>query len=411
MNRPIQGALSTYSGDWSSGHVSYLPKLAAPVGGKVVGNSKVPSGIVSVVPAVPKPLSKYSILPADRLLDRPISWAVKGLFPQKGLGLIYGASGAGKSFLALDLAAAIAEGRPWFGHRTRAAPVIYLCLEGAGGFLGRIRAWEAANGRPLTPLVGFIQEPFSLLNPENVHELRKAIRQFAKSNACDLGPLVIVIDTLNRAMPGGDENSSSTMSAALEACSLISETSDGLTLVMHHVGKDPDRGARGHSSLIAAVDASLVVVRSGKGRFWEAKKVKDGLDGTRGDFELEAVALGVDADGDEVSSCVVRSGDSTICEAKAPEVSASVRTALLSLQAVLTQTGATANPSGNCLVNLEDWRDALYKNTTAMSSSGKRNAFSRAQKELQTLGYVTVNGKSIEVQGATLKLLVELFGA
>ena len=411
MNRPIQGALPTYSGAWSSGQVSYLPKLAAPVGGKVVGNSKVPFGIVSVVPAVRKQPGKYSILAASQLQERPISWAVKGLFPQKGLGLIYGASGAGKSFLALDLAAAIAEGRAWFGHRTKASPVTYLCLEGAGGFLGRIRAWEAANGRPLTSLVGFIQEPFSLLNPENVHELRKAIRQFAKSNACDLGPLVIVIDTLNRAMPGGDENSSSTMSAALEACSLISETSDGLTLVLHHVGKDPDRGARGHSSLIAAADASLVVVRSGKGRFWEAKKVKDGLDGTRGDFELDAVTLGVDADGDEISSCVVRNGDSATCEAKAPEVSASVRTALFSLQAVLTQTGATANPGGNSLVNLEDWRDALYKNTTATSSSGKRNAFSRALHELQAVGYVTVNGKSIEVQGATLKLLVELFGA
>ena len=411
MNRSIQSALPTYSSAWSCGQVSYLQKLAAPVGGKVVGNFKVPSGIVSAVPAVPKQPGKYSILAASQLQERPISWAVKGLFPQKGLGLIYGASGAGKSFLALDLAAAIAEGRPWFGHRTKASPVTYLCLEGAGGFLGRIRAWEAANGRPLTPLVGFIQEPFSLLNPENVLELRQAIRIFAKTNACDLGPPVIVIDTLNRAMPGGDENSSSAMGAALEACSLISETSDGLTLLLHHVGKDPDRGARGHSSLIAAVDASLVVVRSGKGRFWEAKKVKDGLDGARGDFELEAVKLGVDADGDEVSSCVVRSGNSTTCEAKAPEVSTSVRTALFSLQAVLTQTKATANAGGNCVVNLEDWRDALYKNTTAISSSGKRNAFSRAQKELQALGYVTVNGKSIEVQGAALKMLGQVFAA
>lgn len=411
MNRPIQGALPTYSGAWSSGQVSYLPKLAVLVGGKVVGNSKVPSSIVSVVHAVPKQPGKYSILAASQLQERPISWAVKGLFPQKGLGLIYGASGAGKSFLALDLAAAIAEGRPWFGHRTQAAPVIYLCLEGAGGFLGRIRAWEAANGRPLTPLVGFIQEPFSLLNPENVLELRQAIRQFAKSNTCVLGPPVIVIDTLNRAMPSGDENSSSAMSAVLEACSLISETSCGLTLLVHHVGKDPDRGARGHSSLIAAVDASLVVVRSGKGRFWEAKKVKDGLDGTRGDFELDAVTLGLDEDGDEVSSCVVRSGDSNICEAKAFEVSASVRTALLSLQSLITQTGANGNPEGNCLVDLEDWRDELYKSTTATSSSGKRNAYSRALNELQVLGYVYVNGKSMEVQGTALKLLGQLVGA
>jgi hypothetical protein len=191
----------------------------------------------------------------------------------------------------------------------------------------------------------------------------------------------------------------------LEACSLISEASGGLTLLVHHVGKDPERGARGHSSLIAAVDASLVVVRSAKGRFWEAKKVKDGQDGIRGDFELESVTLGVDADGDEISSCVVRSNQSGAGEAKAPEMSASVRTALLSLQAVLPPAGA-ANPSGGaCAVSLEDWREVLYKNTSASSPSGKRNAYSRALSELQELGFVTVNGKSLEVNLAALELL------
>lgn len=405
MNISTQGAVPRYSGTWSSGQVSYLPTLAASSKQKIGGDSKIPLGSLTTAS---KSTSRYAILAASQLQETPISWTVKGLFPQKGLGLIYGASGAGKSFLALDLAAAIAEGRPWFGHRTTGAPVIYLCLEGAGGFLGRVRAWEAANGRNLTKLVGFVREPFSLLNQECVLELLDAIRRFVKTITSDLGPSVIVIDTLNRAMPGADENGSSAMGAVLEACALISEVSGGLTLLVHHVGKDPDRGARGHSSLIAAVDASLVVVRSAKGRFWEAKKVKDGLDGTRGDFELEHVTLGVDADGDEVSSCVVRSGESTVGEAKAPEVSASVRTALFSLQAVLNQTGATANAEGSFVVGLEEWREVLYRNSTASSSSGKRNAFSRALNELQQLGYVSFNGKSLEVNAAALELLSKL---
>ena len=408
MSIPTLREAPQYAGAWNSGQVSYLRKTAVLANHKPVGVSRTPLGADATLP---KQRCRYAILAASQLQERPIAWAVKGLFPQKGLGLIYGASGAGKSFLALDLAAAIAEGRPWFGHRTKRSPVIYLCLEGAAGFMGRIRAWEASNGRALTEMVGFVRDSFDLLNQECVLELVHAIARFAKTAGADLGPPVIVIDTLNRAMPGADENGSSDMGAMLEACSLISEASGGLTLPLHHIGKDPERGARGHSSLIAAVDASLMVVRSAKGRFWEAKKVKDGLDGIRGDFELETVILGVDADGDEVSSCVVRSGDSTNSEAKAPEVSASVRTALLSLQAVLTETGATADPGGNCLVNLEDWREVLYSNTTATSSSGKRNAFSRAQKELQALGYVTVNGKSVEVQSAALKLLGQLFGA
>ncbi len=403
MSIPIQREVPQYSGAWTSGQVSYLPKSAALASHKPIGVSKTPLGADATVS---KQLCRYSILAASQLQERPIAWAVKGLFPQKGLGLIYGASGAGKSFLALDLAAAIAEGRPWFGHRTTRAPVIYLCLEGAAGFLGRIRAWEASNGRALTELVGFVRESFNLLNQECVLELVHAIGSFAKTVSADLGPPVIVIDTLNRAMPGADENGSSAMGAVLEACSLISEASGGLTLLVHHVGKDPERGARGHSSLIAAVDASLMVVRSAKGRFWEAKKVKDGMDGTRGDFELESVTLGVDPDGDDVSSCVVTRSQSGASEAKAYEMSASVRTALLSLQAVLTLTGAPAE--GACAVSLEGWREMLYKNTTASSPSGKRNAFSRALSELQELGFVTVNGKSLEVSLAALELLSKM---
>jgi len=283
--------------------------------------------------------------------------------------------------------------------------VIYLCLEGAAGFLGRIRAWEASNGRALTALVGFVTESFDLLNQDCVLGLVHAIGRFAKTVSADLGPPVIVIDTLNRAMPGADENGPSAMGAVLKACSLISEASGGLTLLVHHVGKDAERGARGHSSLIAAVDASLMVVRSAKGRFWEAKKVKDGLDGTRGDFELEPVTLGVDADGDEISSCVVRSSQSYASEARAPEMTASVKTALLSLQAVLTLTGVAASARGACAVSLDGWREMLYKNTTASSPSGKRNAFSRALAELQELGFVTVNGKSLEVSLGALELL------
>lgn len=405
MSISTQHKVLQYSGPWSSGQVSYLPKSVTLVTGQPVGNSKTSLGAEA---ATPKQLCSYSILAASQLQEGPITWAVKGLFPQKGLGMIYGASGAGKSFLALDLATAIAEGRPWFGQRTTKAPVIYLCLEGAAGFLGRIRAWEASNGRALTALVGFVTESFDLLNQDCVLGLVHEIGRFAKTVSADLGPPVIVIDTLNRAMPGADENGPSAMGAVLKACSLISEASGGLTLLVHHVGKDAERGARGHSSLIAAVDASLMVVRSAKGRFWEAKKVKDGLDGTRGDFELEPVTLGVDADGDEVSSCVVRSSQSDASEARVPEVSASVKTALLSLQVVLNLKGAAASDEGACAVSLEDWREVLYKSTTASSPSGKRNAFSRALSELQELGFVTVNGKSLEVSVAALELLSKM---
>ena len=367
---------------------------------------------VSSLKPTEQPSARYSLLGASEFHSlAPTAWAVKGLFPQKGLGLVYGASGAGKSFLVLDLACAISEGRPWFGQRTTQSPVIYLCLEGAAGFTNRTKAWEAANQRLLPAMLRLVIEPFSLLDGENVQRLLRTIADWTKTLPAGMGPPVIVVDTLNRAMPGADESGSSDMGSILNACALMSHKTGGLTILVHHVGKDADRGPRGHSSLISAVDAAILVCRSGKGRFWEGKKVKDGEDGIRGDFELESAVLGVDGDGDEVSSCVLRSGDCSHGAGVRSELSPSLQTALVSLVDVLGGPNVSAIQDENPIVALADWRAALYKNCSAPSASGKRNAFSRALSELRDLGYLSVtdDGLGLNVSGAELaRILPEL---
>lgn len=67
-----------------------------------------------------------------------LRWLVDNVFPEEGLLCVYGASGVGKSFLCLDLAAALAEGAEWFGHTTQQRDVVYVALEGQAG-LGRVR--------------------------------------------------------------------------------------------------------------------------------------------------------------------------------------------------------------------------------------------------------------------------------
>ena len=121
----------------------------------------------------------------------PLRWCVKDVLPAQGLAVIYGASGSGKSFLALDLACAIAEGRRWFGYRVEQRPVVYLCLEGQAGFRLRIAAWEQANARPLPEQLQFLFDDFNLPNPDDVQELAAT----APANS------VFIIDTLNRAAP------------------------------------------------------------------------------------------------------------------------------------------------------------------------------------------------------------------
>ena len=104
-----------------------------------------------------------------------------------------------------------------------------------------------------------------------------------------------------------DENSGEDMTMAISACQRIQQATDTLILLVHHTGKDAARGLRGHSSLIGALDASIEVSGGLDGipRQWEARKVKDDSTGEPHPFELRRVVLGTDADGDEITSCIV----------------------------------------------------------------------------------------------------------
>ncbi len=227
-------------------------------------------------------------------------WCVKGLLPDEGIAAVYGPSTSGKSFLALDLACAIAEGRTWFGRRVTPHDVVYAVLEGDAGFSARLAAWEQHNRRALPKRLKFIVEPMSLL--DDVMKLTVSLYGIDRP--------VVFIDTLNASIPGADENSSRDMGMAIEAAKNIARfTIGGLLVLVAHTGKDESRGLRGHSSLFAALDAAIQTTRDGDTRSWCAAKAKDGLDGDTCGFRLRQVFLGVDSDGDTITSCVVEQVD------------------------------------------------------------------------------------------------------
>lgn len=241
---------------------------------------------------------RYRLLhSADLRALPPLAWRVRGVLPVSGVAAIYGPSASGKSFLALDVAAAIAEGRAWFGCRVAQAPVVYTCLEGEAGFRLRVGAWEERKGRPLPTDLGVVLQSFALTDPRDV---------LAMIDVVPAGG-VLFVDTLNRASPLADENSSRDMGAILEACRVLQSRTAGLVVLVHHTGKDGSKGARGHSSLFAALDAAVEVSRNDDRREWRVAKSKDGADGQSHPFRLAVVDLGEDEYGDPVTSCVVES--------------------------------------------------------------------------------------------------------
>ena len=240
--------------------------------------------------------TRFHLLDRTDILAIPaIKWVVKGLFPKTGIAAVYGPSSSGKSFLCFDLGVAIAGGTEWFGRRTTASSVVYVMLEGEAGLRNRLVAGEQSNQKEIPKSFRAIIQAFNLNNPQDVEDLAATLPREG----------VVIIDTFNRATTGLEENSGKDMGMALAGMKRLQEVTGGLVIVVHHTGKNTEKGLRGHSSLHAALDGAIEVIRSTNGRDWKAAKVKDGADGLTEPFGLRIVHLGTDDDGDPISSCAV----------------------------------------------------------------------------------------------------------
>lgn len=241
-------------------------------------------------------------------LKKSISWLIKGFLPRATLGVLYGESGSGKSFVALDLCAALRRGTDWNGLRCPRVPcrILYVAAEGVHGFSNRLTAYlhevpygEAVRETAFAEGLDVISDVApNLLNPESVKHLMLSIETMG-------GYDLIVMDTFAQVTPGGNENSGEDMGLALGHCKRLSQTSGAMVLLIHHSGKDLSKGARGWSGIHAAADVVYEVTHLGDDRFIEEIKQKDSISGRKFGFKLKPVVLGKDEDGDEVSSCVV----------------------------------------------------------------------------------------------------------
>lgn len=232
---------------------------------------------------------------------KKIPWLIKNFLPKATLGVIYGESGSGKSFLAYDLCAAISRGLDtWCGKRVNQGRVLIVVAEGAQGFRQRIDAYcHQQNVKPEDFQVDYISDFIpNLTIPAHVTDLIKEIN--------DREPYdLIVMDTFAQVMPGADENSGKDVGAALAQCKRINAKTGAMVLLVHHSGKDAGKGARGWSGLRAAADVELEITRKENDRAIKVTKLKDGQDGASMGFKLHTVTLGEDDDGDDITSCIV----------------------------------------------------------------------------------------------------------
>jgi hypothetical protein len=243
--------------------------------------------------------ARFEVIPAFMFLERPRpGWIIKGLIPKADLGVIYGESGAGKSFVMIDLAMAIARGTSWRGLKVRQGRVVYIVAEGGGGFRNRLEAYAQHNNVDLSQVpFGVVHAAPNLLDKAQVKALCQAILK--------AGAEVIVVDTFAQTTPGANENSAEDMGQAISNIRAVGRQAGAVVILVHHAGKDASRGARGWSGIKAAADFEIEVTRDGAARAVHTTKQKDGEDSASWGFTLQNVPIGMDDDGEVIESCVI----------------------------------------------------------------------------------------------------------
>ena len=214
---------------------------------------------------------------------------VHGLIGKGQLTMIAGPSGSGKSTFQLHLGAALLNAKQVFGHTIpKRARFLYVNLE--GDLKHRLEAIESHHpgwSFP-TPDAIFLTRQWKLNDRESVESLALHVNEAG-------GVDVIFIDTLNRAIPGSDENLSTDMGEVIAHSNLLIKLTGAAVVLTHHTGKAKEKGPRGHSSLYAALDTCLMVDQAESGmRTVELVKTRQGRGGKKYCFSIENIDLGED---------------------------------------------------------------------------------------------------------------------
>lgn len=222
----------------------------------------------------------------------------------------YGQPKEGKSFIELDMGLHIALGWQWMARRVEQGAVVYIAAEGAESIERRAEAFRRHHSLEGEAIPFWVVPcPIDLRDPDaDVRDLVKLIEAIAK----DAGqPVVlVVVDTVARAMAGGDEGSNQDMSAMVSNCDKVRLGCGAHVRLVHHEGKDKSRGLRGASALLGGVDGVTKTRKYKGGRFSSIdQEQRDREESAVIWFKLHQLVIGHDRNDKPIKSCVVLPAD------------------------------------------------------------------------------------------------------
>lgn len=188
-------------------------------------------------------------------------WLIRPLWGRTSVGLLCGHPKLGKSWLLLELAAAVASGAPALGHFPveRQGPVLLYMAEDA---LSTVRCrLDAICGHRRLDLAAL--DLHVICSPSLRLDLERDQHRLAAS-LVHLRPRLLLLDPLVR-IHRGDENSSADVSALLGYFRELQRIHDLAIIVVHHANKkhwaQPGQALRGSSDLWAFGDSNAYLRR------------------------------------------------------------------------------------------------------------------------------------------------------
>ena len=335
---------------------------------------------------------RFVFEPAHVFASRPPpEWIVQDVIPSAELVQVVGPPGSGKSFWVTDLVAHIAQGKSWRGKQVKQGDVAYIVAEGAGGFRNRLKALEL----DLPSLrMSILADAPNMLDNAQMRELLDAVGLNP--------PKILVIDTAARVTAGANENSSEDMGKLIAHCKLFHRTHGATVILVHHSGKDVERGARGWSGLFGACDTEIMISREGDERFATVTKQKDGDDGQVFGFALNIVEVARDAADLPITSCVVVQNEAVPALPSASNYARSNGKG--SLQQLIMRVLPQIAELGACNPSLAILIDSVVNELPFDESGGRDRRRERVCKAIEQLSMqelVTVSGGFVQINAGS----------
>jgi len=250
---------------------------------------------------------RLRIVPLNDLGDiTETNWQIEDVLPEDSLAMLYGPSGLGKSFVALDMGLCIATGTAWHGRKVAQGPIVYICGEGKNGILKRVEGWCQHHNIDRSTIPFYITTRAApLLDPETVLGLKTELDGVIEHAGTK--PTLIIVDTLARNFGAGDENKTSDMVAFISACDDLRLHCSASLMMVHHTGVMIGDRARGSGVSRDAQDV-VFALESGTDDIILLKNTKQKDDDELPEigFRREVITIGKRKDGAPITSCIMR---------------------------------------------------------------------------------------------------------